>query len=62
MKKEKFLLALMIGKIFMIVFWGYVGKSFIESMTDITTIMILTIMLAIAYSLSRIVSKKVNIE
>lgn len=62
MKKEKFLLALMIGKVFMILFWGYVGKSFIESMTDITTLMILTIMLAMAYFLSRIVSKKANIE
>lgn len=60
--KKKFLIALLIGKLFMVLFWGYVGKSFIESMTDINTIITIAIMLAIAYVLSKVISKKANIE
>ena len=62
MRKKKFLLAILIGKIFMISFWGYIGKSLVESMTDITTIIIMSIMIVIAYILSKIIGKKANIE
>lgn len=62
MPKKKFLLAILIGKIFMISFWGYIGKSLVESMTDITTIIIMSIMIVIAYILSKIIGKKANIE
>lgn len=60
--KKKFVLSLMIGKVFMLLFWAYVGKSLIESVTDISTIFIISLMLVIAYLLSKIVSKKTNIE
>ena len=46
----------------MIIFWGYVSKSFIESMTDINTIIIISCMLVVAYVISKIVSKKVNLD
>ena len=59
---KKFLSAILLGKVFMIIFWGYVGKSLIESITDISTIIIVSIMLLIAYLLSKIVSKRMNIE
>lgn len=59
---KKFGLALLIGKIFMIFFWGYVGKSLIDSVTDIKTIMIITMLILLAYFISRFVSKKVDIE
>lgn len=62
MNMKKFLTAIAMGKLFMIIFWGFVGKSFIESMTDLKTIIILLIMLSLAYILSKIVSKKTNIE
>ena len=62
MSKEKYLLSLIIGKAFMITFWGYIGKSFIESMTDIKAIIFIGIILLIAYIISKIVSKKMNIE
>ncbi len=62
MSHRKFLLALAIGKIFMISFWGCIGKSLLESMTDITTIIILAIFIILAYFISKIVSKKMNIE
>lgn len=62
MTKKKFIVALLIGKIFMVIFWGYVGKSIIESMTDLKTIIIILIMVLLAYIISKIVSKKSNIE
>ncbi|MBE6157407.1 MAG: TVP38/TMEM64 family protein [Firmicutes bacterium] len=60
--RKKFIAAIIIGKIFMIIFWSYIGKSLIESMTDINTIIIISIMLVVAYGISKFVSKKINIE
>ena len=62
MSKEKYLCAILIGKAFMITFWGYIGKSFIESMTDPKAIIFIGLILLIAYIISKIVSKKMNIE
>lgn len=62
MKKEKFLIALLIGKAFMIIFWGYIGKSFIESMTDIKAIIFISLTLLASYIISKFVSKKTHIE
>ena len=46
----------------MIIFWGYVSKSLIESITDINTIIMVSLMLVVAYLISKIVSKKVNLD
>lgn len=61
-KKEKFITALLIGKLFMVSFWGVIGKSFLESMTDIKSIIFITLTLIIAYAISKLVSKKMHIE
>ncbi|MBQ2639922.1 MAG: TVP38/TMEM64 family protein [Bacilli bacterium] len=60
--RKKFIAAILIGKIFMIIFWGYVGKSIIESITDIKTMLIIGLMLLVSYVISKIVSKKMDIE
>ncbi len=60
--RRKFIASLLIGKVFTITFWGYVGKSFIESITDLKAILFLTLSLIIAYIVSKIVSKKMDIE
>ena len=62
MGKRKFLIALLMGKIFMVTFWGCVGKSLLESITDIKTIIIVAILILLAYFLSKFVSKKMKIE
>ena len=62
MNKEKFILAILIGKVFMITFWGYIGKSLIDSLTDIKSIIFIVIALIVAYIISKIVSRKMNIE
>lgn len=60
--RKKYLVALTIGKIFMISFWAYIGKSFIESMSDLKTIITILVMLLMTYIISKIISKKINIE
>lgn len=60
--KEKFISALLIGKVFTVIFWGYIGKSFIESLMDINSFIYIIVALVIAYVISKIVSKKMNIE
>ena len=62
MPKEKFLCALLIGKIFSIVFWGYIGKSLLESLTDLNSLIYIFIALVLAFIFSKIVSRKMNIE
>ena len=60
--KEKFLIALLIGKMFAIIFWGYIGRKLIMGLDDIKAIIYIVITLFIAYVLSKIVSHKFNIE
>lgn len=60
--KEKFILAILIGKLSIVYFWGYIGKSFIDSMMDIETIIKIALLLVGAYVLSKFVGKKMNIE
>lgn len=60
--RKKYIFALLIGKFFMISFWAYIGKSFIDSMSDIKTIITIIIMIILSYTISKIVSKKFKIE
>ena len=54
---KKYFAALMIGKIPMVYFWGFIGKSFLESITDIYTIIQIIVMLIVAYLVSKVVNK-----
>ena len=62
MKKEKFIAAIFIGKIFSILFWGYIGKSIIESITDLKSIVFILLALLVAYIISKIVNRRFEIE
>ncbi len=62
MSKKKFIAAIMIGKVSIVVFWGCIGKSLLESITDIKTIIVVSIFTIIMYLISKIVSKKLKIE
>lgn len=59
---KKFLSALFIGKISIIYFWGMVGKSLIDSVADVKTIVIILMSLLVSYLLSKIVARKMNLE
>lgn len=60
--RQKFILAILIGKVFMVTFWGYIGKSLLDSLTDIKSIIYIVIALVVAYVISKVVSRKMNIE
>ncbi len=62
MNTEKFVVAVLLGKLSIVYFWGYIGKSILESVTDIRTIIIITILLSIAYFISKLIGKKLKIE
>ncbi len=60
--KRKFLTAISIGKVFIVIFWGCIGKSLLESVTDIKTIIVVSLSILVAYFISKLVSKKLDIE
>ena len=62
MSKEKFIIAVLIGKLFEIIFWGYIGMSLIDSLGDAKSLIYILSTLIIAYIISKIISKKLNIE
>lgn len=62
MSLKKFIFALLIGKLFIVYFWGFIGTTFVESLTDITVLFKLATILLLAFILSKIVLKKFNIE
>lgn len=62
MDKKKFISAILIGKIFMVFFWGFVGTTLIESLQDPSKIFIVLGMLIIAFIVSKYVNKKYGID
>lgn len=59
---KKFCIALLIGKIFLVLFWGFVGTSLVQSLTHPIALLKVIILIAFAYICSKIISKKFNIE
>lgn len=62
MSLKKFIFALLIGKLFIVYFWGFIGTTLVESLTDITVLIKLATILLLAFILSKFVLKKFNIE
>ena len=54
---KRYFSALMIGKLAMVYFWGFIGKSFLESITDPYTIAQIVVMLILAYLASKVINK-----
>ncbi len=61
-KFKKFAIAILIGKVSLVFFWGFIGTSLIESLKNPKILIIIIIMLLIAYILSKIATKKLDIE
>ena len=59
---RKFMAAIIIGKLSIVYFWTYVGKSLIESMMDLKTVITVCLLLLIAYIISKFVSKKMKFD
>lgn len=62
MKFKKFLISILIGKIPMILFWSFIGKSLTESLTDYKVLIKIAVMLIITYIFSKIINKFIKVE
>lgn len=62
MPYKKYLCALLISKVSIIYFWGYVGTSFIESITDPTKLIEIVGIVFLAYLASKIFEKIIHVE
>ncbi len=62
MSFKKFALAIAIGKISLVFFWGFIGTSLLESLRNPKILIVIIIMLLVAYIISKITAKKLNIE
>ena len=62
MKHEKFLIASLIAKPFMVYFWGYIGVTLLQSFAHPEYFIKIIILVALAYALSVIVNKKFDID
>lgn len=62
MSYRKYLFALLISKISIVYFWGFIGTTLVESLTDIGVLIKIAIIILIAFILSKIVMKKFDIK
>ena len=62
MKFKKYFCALVIGKISLVFFWGFIGTSLLESLKNPKILIVIVIMLTIAYVASRLVTKRLDLE
>ncbi len=59
---RKYFFALLVGKIFLVYFWGFIGTSLIESLTNPKILLHILIILGIAYVISLIINKKLFLD
>ena len=59
---KKYLYALMMGKIIIVLFWGFVGSSIIECLTNPFALIKVVLMVVGAYVFSLIINKKFNLD
>lgn len=58
---KKFLIMIIISKVSIVYFWGFIGKTFIESITDFSVMLQVSIILVIVYIVSHLVQKHFKI-
>ena len=61
-KFKKFFLAHLIGKLSIVYFWGFIGTSLIDSITDPEKLIQIFLILIIVFLLSKAINKKYNID
>lgn len=62
MSFKKYIGSLMIGKFFLVYFWGFVGVSLVESVKNPIYLVKVGLMLIVAYIISKVVNKKLNLN
>lgn len=61
MKYKKYLLSLLISKTFIIYFWGYVGSTFLQNLTNPIMLIRLGIIIVILIVISKKITKEFNL-
>lgn len=59
---KKYLYALILGKLFIVIFWGYVGTSLLECLTNPVALIKVLVLVGVAYILGIIVNKKFDLD
>ncbi len=59
---KKYFYALIIGKLFVVLFWGYVGSNILECLTNPVAFIKIAVMIASAYLIATFVNKKFNLD
>lgn len=59
---KKYLYALILGKAFIVVFWGYIGTNFIECLTNPIEFIKVAVLMLVAYLLAKFVNKKFDLD
>lgn len=59
---KKYFYALLIGKISLVYFWGYVGVSLIEALKNPLVLVKVVLLVIVVYIVSSLLSKKLNIR
>ena len=62
MKKKKLLIDIIIWKLPMVYFWGFIGKSLLESITDISVLAQIAFMLLLAFLVSKLANRFIKEE
>ncbi len=62
MSFKKYMISILIGKLFLVAFWGFIGTSLVESLKNPKIMVIIVVMLLASYILSKIVNKKLEVE
>lgn len=62
MDTKKFFFAIVIGKISLVYFWGYIGVSLIDSISNPMILIKVIIMVVVMYLISFVFSKKTNVK
>ena len=59
---RKYLIAMLIGKPAMLIFYGYIAVSFVESLSDPVKILYIVLLVVGAYLISKIIERLVKVE
>lgn len=62
MEYKKFLLSSIVGKPFMVYFWGYIGVTLLESLKHPILLIKVVVLMLVAYIISVIVNKKFGLD
>lgn len=62
MDSKKYLLALLIGKLAIVYFWGYIGSSILKDIKNPQVILKMIILVLITYIISKIIEKIIKVE